>query len=161
MRPAHVFLLVAAACFALSSIATGQVSTKELLQILKIHTWRIRVPSGAHQVWDIRAIKEEQLHAQGNNPRDLTEQATYLLAFREVDENKLEFTLPELKGSSQGIQDLCELGADCKRQYELHWNILPRYSADGEQCVIGELTNTFGDQGKLFVTLVRVKNVPE
>jgi len=103
------------AWFTLMPTVAGQVSTKELLQILKIHTWRIRVPSGVHQAWDIKALKKEQLHAQGTNPRGLTQQATYLLAFREVDEDKFEFTLPEVKGSSKGVQDLCELGADCKR----------------------------------------------
>jgi hypothetical protein len=107
MRRAYVFLLVA--CFALTPTIAGQVSSGELLQMLNIHTWRIRVPSGVHEVWDIRALTKEQLHAQGNSPRGLTTRATYLLAFREVDEHKFEFTLPELKGASRGVQDLCKL----------------------------------------------------
>jgi hypothetical protein len=161
MRYFFVFVFFIAMCLAPASRAVGQVSAPELLQILKIHTWRIRVPSGPHQVWDIVALRKEQLHASGENPRELTLRANYLLAFRETDKDKFEFTLPELRGVSQGVQDLCEFGADCARQYELHWNTVPRYSADGEQCILGELTNTFGGQGKLFIALGRVNNTPD
>ena len=160
MRRILVLLFASAMCFT-AVPQSAQVSNPELLRILKIHAWRVRVPNGAHQVWNIVALNKEQLHAGGGRPLGLTERSNYLLAFRETEKDKFEFTLPEMRGFSQGVQDLCELGADCDGQYELHWNRVPRYSADGEQCIVGELTNTFSDHKKIFIALVRVKNTPD
>jgi hypothetical protein len=90
----------------------------------------------------------------GEKPAGLTSTAKYLLAFREVDDNKFEFTLPELKGFSQGIESFCQFGADCKGQYGVRWKPMPTYSADGEPCVLGELSN-LGGESTIFIVLVR------
>lgn len=150
-------LLCAACLFVIPLAAQPPLDMKELLRILKIQTWRIRVPSDARYVWDIKPLRKQELHVAGMRPRGLTVSAKYLLAFREIDDNKFEFTLPELKGFSQGNESFCELGADCKGHYSVQWRPTPTYSADGEQCVLGELSN-LEDASKIFIALVRMKS---
>jgi hypothetical protein len=132
----------------------SQVDTHELLQILRIHTWRIRVPTAADEVWTVAGVSDRQLHSTGKKPAGLTPIPKELFAFRELGNDKLEFTFSDWKRATHGTEDLCRLGTDCSQRYELLWNDEPSYSADGEQCVLGQIAYP-AKREKLFLILVR------
>jgi hypothetical protein len=135
--------------------AEQQLTYSELLQVLRIHTWTVRVPTIAGQHWTVTALGARELRPVGKNPAGLTPTPERLVALREAGQDKLEYTLWESQDVTQGVEDLCKLGASCGAPYELHWNKSPEYSADGEQCVLGQIVNKSNPDAKAFIVLVR------
>jgi hypothetical protein len=77
-------------------------TTVELLRILRITTYRVRVPANADHVWDIQVLKREDVKRQSLNPEGLTVSAA-LLSMQETQNGIYKFNLPERGGaSSQG-----------------------------------------------------------
>jgi len=134
-------------------------TSRELLRILRITTFRVRVPSDPKDVWDIQVLRSDQLKAPGLHPLGLTAPAE-LLAFRDKGEGLYEFTLPEKGGHfSQGDFDLCKQ-ISCEAQYSLKWLRKPRYSIDGNQCVLAEFANLSDLKPSAFIVLVRARSSP-
>ena len=131
----------------------------ELLRILRITSFRVRVPSDPKDVWDIQVLRPNQLKVTGTRPKGLTA-PTELLAFRDKGESLYEFTLPEKGGAfSQGDFDLCKQ-ISCEGQYSLKWLRKPRYSIDGNQCVLAEFANLSDVKPSAFIVLVRARSSP-
>lgn len=134
-------------------------TTAELLRILRITTFRVRVPAEADHVWDIRVLKREDVKRPGPQPKGLTV-STALLSMQETRSGVYQFTLPERGGaSSQGEFDLCK-EISCEGQWSITWRKRPSYSADGDQCVLAEFTNLSDEKPSAVIALVRVKNKP-
>jgi hypothetical protein len=134
-------------------------TTPELLRILRITNFRVRTPNHPDYVWDIRVLKREELKSRGTRPKGLTIQ-TGLLSMREKADGVYEFMLPERSGAySQGDFELCK-ETHCADQYSLRWLKRPVYSADGTQCLLGELSNLGDERPSAYIALVRVYNKP-
>jgi hypothetical protein len=140
---------------ALPAFADQQLTYRELLEVLRIHTWTVRVPSATGQYWTVTSLTISELHPAGKKPTGLTPAAERLVALREAGQDKLEYTLWQLKDMTEGVEDLCKLGASCGAPYEIRWNKSPEYSADGEQCVLGQIVNQSNPDGKVYIVLVR------
>ena len=154
---AVLFLLSVAGTTTLS--AQAHVTLDELAGILNIHVFRVRVPTDAAYVWSIEVLKSSAVKPTGKRPTGLS-RTPKLLAFRDVGSDQIEFTLPDARGSSKGQLNLCEEGVSCKGQYSISWKRTPAYSADGEQCVVAEITNEMDQQPSLFLALVRARSRP-
>lgn len=144
---------------AIAAFAQSRVSVDELLIILDIHVFRVRVPNDPAYVWSIEVLKPDAVKLTGKRPTGLS-QSTKLLALRDVGSDQLEFTLPDAHGSSKGQLNLCNEGVTCEGQYSISWRKLPTYSADGEQCVVAEITNQTDQRPSLFLALVRARSRP-
>jgi hypothetical protein len=147
-----------ALCQSARTQQTAPPTTMELLRILRITTFRVRVPSQNGYTWNMVILPHKDLRPAGTNPPNLTKY-TGLLSMRRTGGDKYEFTLPDRGGSySQGDFDVCKETA-CDGQYSIKWLKQPTYSADGTQCVLGEFSNEFADQAApSFIVLVRVRN---
>jgi hypothetical protein len=149
-------------CCGLLSGASGQQTqapptAAELLNILRITTFRVYAPEAVNYVWDIKMLRKTQLLPSGPKPLGLTKY-TGLLSFRDVGDRVYEFTLPERQGRySQGKFDICK-GIECGGQTSIHWLKQPRYSANGSQCVLAEFTSDIGDKPDAYLTLVSTKS---
>ena len=158
MRPiSGTFLLVIAGMATLS--AQTHVTTDELLGILGIHAFRVHVPNDPAYVWSIELLKSTDVKPAAKRPSGLS-RYTKLLALRELPSDEIEFTLPDARGSSKGQLNLCEEGVSCKGQYSISWKKSPTYSADGEQCLIAEITNEADQRPSLFLALTRARSRP-
>jgi hypothetical protein len=140
---------------AIPAFADQQLTYRELLQVLRIHTWTVRVPTAAGQHWIVTSLSVRELHPVGKKPAGLTPAPQRLVALREAGQDKLEYTLWESKDATEGVEDLCKLGASCGAPYKLYWNKSPEYSADGEQCVLGQIVNKSNPDAKVYIVLVR------
>ena len=132
---------------------------QELLGILDVHIFRVRIPSDPVYVWSIEVLKKAAVRPSGTRIIGLS-RSTKLLALRDVGSDQIEFTLPDARGSSKGHLNLCEEGVSCKGQYSISWKKVPTYSADGEQCVVAEITNEMDREPSLFLTLTRARSRP-
>jgi hypothetical protein len=156
-------------CAALFLISMGSVhlnsqygtqpNTKELLNLLRVTTFRIRVSLDPADVWDIKILKPEQLKKSSTHPKGLTK-PSYLFSMREKSSGIYEFTLPELNGAfSQGDFELCK-ETSCEGQYGIKWLKEPLYSAEGDQCVFGEFSNLSDSTPSAYFVLVRARSRP-
>jgi len=131
----------------------------ELERILRITTFRVRVPDHPDFVWDIKGLKREEAKPRGANPIGLTKR-TGLLSMREKGDGVYEFTLPERDGAySQGDFDLCKQ-LSCSEQYSVKWFKYPIYSSDGTQCLLGEFSNIGDEHPTAYIALVRTTTKP-
>lgn len=144
---------------ATAAFAQSRVSVDELLGILDIHVFRVRVPNDSAYVWSIEVLKPDAVKPLGRRPTGLS-QSMKLLALRDVGSDQLEFTLPDAHGSSKGQLKLCNEGVTCEGQYSISWRNHPTYSAGGEQCVVAEITNGADQRPSLFLVLVRTRSRP-
>jgi hypothetical protein len=164
MRFCQSSFVVIAMLFVLSSVPlSAQHGTPpnphELLNILRITTFRIRVPIDPANVWDIKILKPDELKSKGSQPLGLT-RPTYLFSMREKESGVYEFTLPERSGAfSQGDFELCK-ETSCEGQYGVKWLKQPAYSADGNQCVLAEFSNLSDAKPSAFIALVRARSRP-
>ena len=134
----------------------ASVSTAEMLKILKIQTFRVRTPADPY-VWNIVVLKKQDVRPPGQ-PKSGFTVGTGLLAFRDTGEDVYEFTLPEHDGAfTQGKFDLCK-HTDCAGQYSLKWLKTPRYSNDGDQCLLAEFENLGEDAPSAYIALVRTRS---
>ena len=134
-------------------------TTVELLRILRITTYRVRVPAEANHVWNIEVLKREDVKHQGPQPKGLTV-STALLSMQETRSGVYQFNLPERGGaSSQGEFELCK-EISCEGQWSIKWLKRPSYSADGSQCVLAEFTNLSDEKPSAVIALVSVRNKP-
>ena len=156
MQRKIAFIITVLVCLAPIPVSADQQLTySELLLVLRIHTWTVRVPTTAGQHWTVTALSRTELHPVGKKPTGLTPAPQRLVALREAGQDKLEYTLWESNDVSAGVEDLCKLGAPCGSPYELQWNKSPEYSADGEQCVLGLILNKSNPDAKVYIVLVR------
>ena len=154
-RKMAVMTTLAVCLAAIPVFADQQLTYSELLQVLRIHTWTVRVPTTAGQHWTVTSLGVRELHPVGKKPAGLTPAPERLVALREAGQDRLEYTLWESKEAAEGVEDLCKLGASCGAPYELRWNKSPEYSADGEQCVLGQIVNKSNPDAKIYIVLVR------
>ncbi len=134
----------------------ASVSTAEMLKILRIQTFRVRTPAGLY-VWNIVVLKKQDVRPPGQ-PKSGFSVGTGLLALRDTGEDVYEFTLPEHDGAfSQGKFELCK-HIECSGQYSLKWLKTPRYSNDGNQCLLAEFGNLGEDAPSAYIALVRTRS---
>lgn len=134
----------------------ASVSTAELLKILKIQTFRVRT-LGDPYVWNIVVLKKQDVRPPGQPKTGFTV-GTGLLALRDIGEGVYEFTLPEHDGAfSQGKFEMCK-HIECAGQYSLKWLKTPRYSDDGDQCLLAEFENLGEDATSAYIALVRTRS---
>jgi hypothetical protein len=144
---------------AITASAQSRVTLDELLGILDIHVFRVRVPNDPVYVWSIEVLKSDGVKPTGTWPKGLSGK-TRLLALRDIGSDQLEFTLPDAHGFSKGQLNLCNEGVTCKGQYSISWRKVPTYSADGDQCVVAEIANEADPAPSLFLALVRTRSRP-
>jgi hypothetical protein len=135
------------------------LSPKELLYILNIQTWRVRVPASDAYTWTFKVIPKELRKPMNPRPFNLSKGANYLLALRGIRENKFDFVLPGPSGTSRGVLDLCEEGLSCE-YYSYSWLDKPECSADGDQCVLAQFTVGFGNEPTQYLVLVQARSRP-
>jgi hypothetical protein len=134
-------------------------TTTELLRILRITTYRVRVPADTDHVWDLQVLKSDDVKRTGPQPRGLTT-STGLLSLREGANGVYQFTLPERGGaSSQGEFDLCK-SISCEGQWSIRWLETPWYSMDGSQCILAQFSNLSDSKPSAVIALVKVRNKP-
>jgi hypothetical protein len=154
-----VAMLLLGIAGAVVSLPQSRVSVNELLGILDIHVFRVRVPSDPAYVWSIEVLRPNSVKPAGPRPTGLS-RTTKLLAIRDIGSDQLEFTLPDAHGSSKGQLELCNEGVTCKGQYTITWRKAPKYSVGGDQCVVAEITNETEQHPSLFLVLVRTRSRP-
>ena len=138
---------------------SGDVSFKELLDILNVQTWRVRVPASNAYDWTFKVIPREQLKAPSTKPSNLSKKADYLLALRGIGDDKFDFVLPGRSGTSRGVLNLCEEGLDCE-YYGYSWLQKPECSQDGDQCALAEFTVGFGKTPTHYLVLAQARSRP-
>jgi hypothetical protein len=147
-------------CQRFSGQQTTHLTTAELLRILRISTFRIRVSQHKGDVWDIKMLRKDDLKPQSINPQGLTK-SKWLLSMLDTGAGKYEFTLPELdRAFSQGIFEICK-EISCEGIYSVKWFKQPLYSADGTQCILGEFSNLDDVKPSAYIALVRARSFPE
>lgn len=84
MKRFAAVLLLAVSAATVAFCSQPKVSMDELISILGIRVWRVRVPTDTAYVWDIHILTRNEQKTSGPNPTGLSK-ATKLLAFRDVD----------------------------------------------------------------------------
>jgi len=135
------------------------LSPKELLYVLNIQTWRVRVPASDDHTWTFKVIPKELRKPFSSKPTNLSRRANQLLALRGIGENKFDFVLPGPSGTSRGVLDLCEAGLNCE-YYDYSWLEKLECSADGDQCALAEFTVGFGKEPTHYLVLVQARSKP-
>lgn len=150
-----MFILAGSIC----SGADNHLSPKELLYVLNIQTWRVRVPASDDHTWSFKLIPKEERKLTSPRPANLSKKTNYLLALRGIGEDKFDFVLPGLRGTSRGVLNLCEEGLNCE-YYSYSWMDRPEYSADGDQCALAQFTVGYGGNPTHYLILVKVRSRP-
>lgn len=145
--------------FLVAQQETQPPTVSELLHILRINTFRVRTPASSNEVWDLKILPRNEVKVHGAKPKGLTP-SLGLLSMRDLGNHVYEFTLPERGGAySQGNFEMCE-EISCSGQYSIRWLKRPLYSADGTQCLLGELSNLEDETPSAYIALVRIRNKP-
>jgi len=143
----------------LCGASCDDLSPKELLYILNIKGWRVRVPASDDYTWTFKIIPKNQRKLTSPRPANLSKRANYLVALRGIGENKFDFVLPGPSGTSRGVLDLCEEGLNCE-YYSHSWLEKPECSADGGQCALARFTVGFGNEPTHYLVLVQARSRP-
>lgn len=136
-----------------------RLSLKELLYVLNIQAWRVRVPASADYTWTFKVIPREERKAASPSSVNLSKKADYLLTLRGIGENKFDFVLPGPGGTSRGVLDLCEEGLNCE-YYSYSWVDKPECSAKGDQCVLARFAVGFETNTTHYLVLVPARSRP-
>ncbi len=139
--------------------SSADLTPKELLYVLDIQSWRVRVPASDDYTWTFKIISKDQRKLTSPRPANLSKRANYLLALRGSGENKFDFVLQGPRGTSRGVLDLCEEGLNCE-YYRYSWLEKPECSADGGQCALARFTVGFGNEPTHYLVLVQTRSRP-
>ena len=144
-----------------STGVSQKITHDELLEVLKLHSWRVALPKDTNYEWKIEVVDYEQRKFSKLNLNSISSQKMALIILQDAENDSYKFHLKQNKGMSSGkllAINLCKFeDTNCDNSYSVDFIDDLEPFDNGTKYLLANISGMIDDKPKKQIILIPVK----